>query len=92
MPVGADGVCQACGQVVVVILLLWFKCRLVALGLLGLSLWLLDAWVVLIVIPWVFSLVGLLFVPGVWACLYLVGLPVDIGWLCLGLIPLFLYL
>ena len=25
--------------------------------------------------------------PGVWACLYLVGLPVDIGWLCLGLIP-----
>ena len=48
------------------------------------------SWVEMIKVPWVVSLVGLLLVPGVWACLYLVGLPVGICWLCSRLMPLFL--
>ena len=50
------------------------------------------SWVEMIEVPWVVSLVGLLLVPGVWACLYLVGLPVGICWFCFGLMPLFLCL
>ena len=48
--------------------------------------------VVMIEVPWVVSLVGLFLVPGVWACLYLVGLPDGICWFCIGPLPLFLCL
>ena len=50
------------------------------------------SWVEMIEVPWVVSLVGLLLVPGVWACLYLVGLLVGICWICFGLMPIFLCL